>query len=165
MRIDHVCAIGGGPDDDVVVRIADVVETLLAVLFDEPVALAMRRKIDVLVGGEHAIEDAEVLRDPLRKCLMTRRGERDRPARGAHLAQPVHDLRVVRQGRDVDAHVLGKPRLESGLAAAREPLQRLVELLRKRSQKGESALDENVGVDQRTVEIHDNGLVHTIRVG
>ena len=53
------------------------------------------------------------------------RGERDRAAPGAHVLQPVHDLRVVGQRRDIDAYVLGEPRLEHGLAAAGKPQQRL----------------------------------------
>lgn len=57
MGVDHVGAIGGGPDGDVVVRVADVVEAFFAVRGHEPVELATRREIDMLVDGEHAIED------------------------------------------------------------------------------------------------------------
>jgi hypothetical protein len=93
-----------------------------------------------------------VVGDLARELFMARCGEHDAPAERPLLMQELEQLLVVGQSADVELHGLGQLGLQLRAAAQqpREELPCLHGLCRDEAQRG---LQQQVGADQRTVEV------------
>ena len=74
--------LGAIEEADVLMRIAVIVEAVLAMFGEDPVELASGGEIDVVAGGHHRIEQAEMVGDRVSELLVGAGGENDTAAVG-----------------------------------------------------------------------------------
>ena len=141
----------GRPDLQIVLVVADVVEAALPEASDQPVALALRREVDVRARAVHLVEQSRAGGDDVGQGLMGARHQHDRTLTALALDQFDH-LGAVGQ---LDLGEID-PRGDLGLQprpAVEQPQRRAQRLQRPLAQQRQEALEQQVGADQRAVEV------------
>ena len=149
---DHIGPPRGGPDGEIGMAVADVIEPALAIALDQCRRLCMAGEIAIAIGRQHVVEHAEVHGHRLSMCLVRRRGQDHRPALGACAADQRHHLVPERQMLGVERRLGGDPRLEIGLAA-KQPADQHYDHPRSLLEDAQYCLVQQIGPQQGAVAI------------
>ena len=107
---------GGLPYHEVTPAVADVVESFLAELGHQPLALLLPGEVDPAVAREHGLEQAELLGDLLGEPLVGRGRQHQASSAGALCLQILQHRTSVREPRDIEGHAPRHLSLEMGLS-------------------------------------------------
>ncbi|ETN86853.1 hypothetical protein NECAME_16086 [Necator americanus] len=96
-------------------------------------------------------------------ALVAGSREHERASGVALLLEPVEDLCVVGQDRDIDIGVFGEAGFERGFAAARKPHERPVKPQRRGFEIRESRFDQHIRSNQRAIQVNNEwSAAHTV---
>ena len=114
--VHHIGAAGSLPDGQVITGVAGVIKALHAEFGDQSVTFAVGREVDVLVGRQDLVEQAEVFGDLLGIATMAGRCQDDAMAFFLLALDQFDDRLVVRQYRDVHWRYAGQAAFQVRLA-------------------------------------------------
>ncbi len=100
------------PDREIDGGVARVVETTFAVTFHQRFGLVRAGQIAVTVGGQHVIEQAEMVGNRFGELAVRGGDQHQSAALRLLLAEKGEQFRVVGQSPDVQFHPLGDLRFE-----------------------------------------------------
>ena len=140
------------PHRKVLGTVADIIEAALAERRDQSVGLAGTAQIDRPVGGENARETAQICRQRFDVAALGGRREIDRASSVLCRANQVDHFGPERESLGMTIHRIGQPGLEHGLATS-QPDQRLPGLEWMMGNEAERRFVQQVGADQRAVDI------------
>ena len=150
------------PHRKVLGTVADIIEAALAERSDQRVGLAGTAQIDHPVGGENAREPPPICRQRFDVAALGGRCEIDRASGVLSRANPIDHFGPEREGLGMTIHRIGQPGLEHGLATS-QPDQRLPGLERMMGNEAERRFVQQVGADQRAIDIDDQRQVTSLR--
>jgi hypothetical protein len=151
-RVHQDRLVGRAPDRPVGRRIAGVVELVEAEQRDELGGLGVALQVRLAIGGEDAVEEAEMGGYTFGHRRIGRGDQVDVPAVGAGLGGQGENVGVVGEGCGIQRVEPGHVLLEAGARGegAREKAQ---EGQRRVGEDAQRVFDERVGEDGRAVEV------------
>ena len=136
-------------DGQVGAGVADVGEVISEALA-EGGELVVASEVDVAIGGEYAVEEAEVVGDALGQDGIGGCGEVDWAAGGVLLLQILKEFAVIGEMGDVEGDGAGDVAFEGGFAL-QEPAGKLEEIGGVMASEGQCGINEGIGFDEGSV--------------
>jgi len=141
------------PNRRIAQAVADVIESLKSPLRDQPVAFALRAEIDLAVARDDAIEQPQRTFDLARQPCILRGGQNQAAAEPLLAVQKLDHVGALRQQPDIGHRRLGEPLFQE-CTALEQPSWQFQQAERRRSCQHKHRLDQAVGAQQSTVEVH-----------
>jgi hypothetical protein len=143
-------------DFEVVPAVAIIVEAGIAIGGDKGGALAVRSQVFRPVRRQHGIEDAEMRGDLLGKLARRAGGQDELAAGGMRGLQTLHHLLAIGQRGRIDVDAPGYLQLQRRRPPG-EPERHQEQVERILAQEQEQPLPQQIGRDQRPIEINRQG--------
>ena len=152
--VDHDRFARAAPDGEVGGRIAGVIEAAFAEFFHERLELVPAAQIGFAVAAENFIEEAGMVGNGFCHLQIGRGGENDFSPGGILFSEKFQEQFVVRQGGRINFDSRGEFMFQQR-SSARPPEQNRKKPERISPQQPRERFPEQVGLDERAVQIHD----------
>ena len=142
------------PDGEVGGGIAGVIKTAFAEFFDEDLEFVRAAQIGFAVAAQHFVKQPDMIGDGQGHVAVGGGGENQFPAGGFLFAQKGEERFVIGQGGGINRDAPDELLFQES-PAARPPEQNGQKLERIPPQQPRERFPEQIGLDERAVQIHD----------